>query len=352
MIEWNYAHDADITIGEVHISKTAKILLICLIVFLVIVTGVAIYFRAYIYDYIANPTIILTEKEVNIEVHEKFNAENYIANDTSNYTYEIVNSDFDVDKLGTYIVTYNSSNRVNKNTVDLTVNVVDTTPPEIILTKELDLLVRGKDTKHFNPVKYIKSIKDNYSSKDKIKIDYTTDIDFSKDTAQIIYKATDENNNVSTKTLNLAIYNSAEDLEKDKDNKTQTTENNTSNSNNSQTEAPVTEEYTEAPTEAPQTEAPTEVPTEAPTEAQTEAPAPITERSISGVHDVTYSWSDTSWTLQSAYSDLAAGVSCTGDSIYLEGYSGQIAGPGTYAFTWRYSSDGSSPATCYLYVTE
>ena len=332
MIEWNYAHDADITIGEVHISKTAKILLILLIIGLIILAGVAIYFREYIHDYIANPSIVLREKEVNLEVHTEFKPEDYIANDTSGYTYEILGADFKTDELGSYTVTYNSKNKVKQNTTELKVNIVDTTPPEITLTKELDLLVRGEDTDNFKAHTYLKKVTDNYSDKTKIIIDYTTDIDFSKDTVQIIFSATDENGNVATKTLNLAIFASPEELEQAEVEAEQQENNDNPPQNDDRPDPPATE--------APATEAPT-----------TEAPQPQ-GRSISGVHNVTKSWSDTSWTLQSAFMELQTGVSCTGDSVQLTGLGTQISGPGTYTFTWVYSSDGAAAATCYIYITE
>ena len=102
----------------------------------------------------------------------------------------------------------------------------------------------------------------------------------------------------------------------------------------------------------PTTETTTERPT---TESTTEAPQPPsqpTSRSISGVHNVTKSWSDTSWTTQSVFNELQAGVSCTGDSIMLNGTGQNISGPGTYNFTWIYMSDGSTAATCSIIITE
>ena len=135
--EWNYAHDADLTIGETHVSKTAKILLISLIVVLIILSGLAIYFRAYIYDYIVNPSVELSESSINLEVHSKFNPEEYITNINSGYTYEIEQNDINTDVLGEYVVTYNSKNKVRQNSIQLTVNVVDTTGPNIELTSDL-----------------------------------------------------------------------------------------------------------------------------------------------------------------------------------------------------------------------
>ena len=340
MIEWNYAGEADITIGEVHISKTSKIILILLIIGIIAICGLAIYFRAYIYDYIANPSIVLTEKEVNIEVNSSFNPEEFIANDTSGYIYEIIGSDIDTSKLGTYTVTFNSKNRVKSNSIDLVVNIVDTTAPEITLIKDMDLLVRGKDTDNFNPKKYLKTVKDNYSDFDDIKIEYTTDIDFTKDTVQIIFTATDKAGNIGNKTLNLAIFDSREDLEFEQ--QKQQEEQEQSNDDGSNNNNPTT-------TQHPTTEQPSQ-----PTTPTTEAPPPSqpTGRSISGVHNVTKSWADTSWTTTSVMFELQSGVGCTGDSVYLDMSGGQITGPGTYTYYWKYSSDGAVAASCSFIVTE
>ena len=62
--EWYYKGDADITIGEVHISNRARIILIILVISTVIVGGLGIYFRNYIYDYLVNPSIQLAERDI------------------------------------------------------------------------------------------------------------------------------------------------------------------------------------------------------------------------------------------------------------------------------------------------
>ena len=208
--EWNYAHDADLTIGETHVSKTAKILLISLIVGLIILSGLAIYFRAYIYDYIVNPSVELSDSSINLEVHSKFNPEEYITNINSGYTYEIEQNNINTDVLGEYVVTYNSKNKVRQNSIQLTVNIVDTTGPTIELTSDLLTLIRGKETENFNATNYLKSVTDNYCSNDEITIEFTTEIDWTKDSVQIIYSAKDPIGNETTKIMNIAVFEDKE----------------------------------------------------------------------------------------------------------------------------------------------
>ena len=128
------------------------------------------------------------------------------------------------------------------------------------------------------------------------------------------------------------------------------------------TEEVTTEQPTEQSTEAPEQSHPDNNPTppatteETPSEPTTEAPATTEEekpqgRSISGVHNVTKSYADTSWNTSSVLFELQSGVTCNGDMAQLTYSGGQVTGPGTYTYTWIWS-DGSVAATCYLYVTD
>lgn len=203
-MEWNYAHEADITIGEVHISKVAKILLICLCVILAIGIGVTIYFRKYITDYIANPSIQLSTSTVDVEVYSEFDANKYIANlDKINnkVTYEVV-GEVDTTQLGVYTLEYISKNRAHSNSTELTVNVVDTTPPEIVLANggTIILIKDSEEFNNFNAEDYVLSVSDNFDTKPKLE--YSTLPTLKQDTEtglyetrEIIYSASDSSNN-------------------------------------------------------------------------------------------------------------------------------------------------------------
>lgn len=121
---------------------------------------------------------------------------------------------------------------------------------------------------------------------------------------------------------------------------------------------PNTEESTVAQVQnQPQVEQPlqtqeqqTTQPVEQPIQSILDQQTPVS-KSISGVHDVTHSWSDESWSAQSVAIEIQSGVT-SNDLIMLDlSSAGVIDGPGTYPFTWLYS-DGSVAATCYLYVTD
>lgn len=253
---WNYKYDADITFGEVHVSKLPKIILTFVIIG-IIVLGVTIFlFKDYIYDYANNPQLQFNEKvefldgeyAVDYEVSNSayFKPEAYMEDatynkannsydiDTNNlaYTYEITGDDITKQtEVGDYKVIYNSSNRVSSESKELIVHLKDTTPPVINFELsdkaeyhvDLDktgscqlVLIKGKDTNNFDPRKYIKSVTDNYSKDDKIKIEYPSNITFNQDTIDIIYAATDEADNTATASLKLIIKEDIDKLEEER----------------------------------------------------------------------------------------------------------------------------------------
>lgn len=253
---WNYKYDADITFGEVHVSKLPKIILTFVIIG-IIVLGVTIFlFKDYIYDYANNPQLQFNEKvefldgeyAVDYEVSNSayFKPEAYMEDatynkannsydiDTNNlaYTYEITGDDITKQtEVGDYKVIYNSSNRVSSESKELIVHLKDTTPPVINFELsdkaeyhvDLDktgscqlVLIKGKDTTNFDPRKYIKSVTDNYSKEDKIKIEYPSNITFNQDTIDIIYAATDEADNTATASLKLIIKEDIDKLEEER----------------------------------------------------------------------------------------------------------------------------------------
>lgn len=222
IMEWHYAHDADITIGEKHISQTAKVLLITLLSILAVTGGVAFYYRGYIYDYIADPNIILTNEVVQLDIDAPFNADEYVINNDG-VPYEVVDANLvdtsvngkKIDKttkvLSRYEVKYIIKNRARTHNKTLVVEVIDNKPPEIELKKELVLLVRGSETNSFNPKYFIKALKDNYSEEKNIKVEYPTTFDWNETTFQVEYKATDEVGNSTTKVLNVGVMASEEE---------------------------------------------------------------------------------------------------------------------------------------------
>ena len=211
--DWYYAGEADIVIGETPISNTAKIVLIILCVLLVAVIGTTIYFRHYIIDYIANPTVQLSTNEITLNVYDEFNPENYIANKEkiSNVEYNI-NNTVNTSTLGDYTVTYESKNRVRTNTANLLVHVVDKIAPSIQLVNNGSVILvdNSDEINNFNPMNYILEVSDNYDK--NVKLDYNTPTKEtfssaaqSKKAVAINYVATDSSGNIAQATLTVFV---------------------------------------------------------------------------------------------------------------------------------------------------
>ena len=236
--EWYYAHEADITFGEVHVSKVPKIILAVVLSSLV-AGGICAYAsKDYIYDYSVNPQLELVTDVINedgiytdIEYKDEFNPDSYIYGyDPESqtikgirYTYEIENN-VNSSVLGDYAVVYKSSNKAHSQEIKMIVHVKDTTNPKIELKASLDdtgryveNLIRGKDTDNFDPKSYIKTVTDNYSSDKYMSehIEYTENLNFNFDTVTVVYQATDENGYIGTTSLVLNIRDDTEGLNSD-----------------------------------------------------------------------------------------------------------------------------------------
>ena len=230
LVEWNYEGDADITLGEEHISNTAKIILISLCAVIVCCIGVLIYMRHSIIDFISNPDIQLTTSEINLEVLSDFDPNSYIANSNKLDKLQEYNIDNPVDNqhLGDYVVTYYSRNRVTENVTTLTVHVVDTEAPKIILlnaidneenqnTSSINLLEGSEELMNTDPANYVLAVTDNYDSSENITLDYvplteaainsaiSNSGDENTATLTVDYVATDGSGNSSTATLIINI---------------------------------------------------------------------------------------------------------------------------------------------------
>lgn len=214
VVEWHYAHDADISLGEVHISKVAKIILISLCCLLVVGIGLTIYFRNYIIDSIANPRIQLTTSEKTIEVFDDFNALDYVADaDVLNKVEYEINGEVDTNAVGTYVIEYISKNKAKTNTATLTVNVVDTTPPTIVLANNGAIqIVRDSDEyNNFNPLDYVLSCSDNYDENPLLSFAPTRLVaDEQTSEAKIDFSAVDTANNRTSATLTVFILENYE----------------------------------------------------------------------------------------------------------------------------------------------
>lgn len=248
---WVYAHDADITFGEVHQSKVPKIALICTIAGIVVVGGLSFAFRDYISDYINNPQVVFSSEYVNeqdgklyvdAEISNKdfFNPKKYIlgydkdTDEIKNAKYEVSidTSQLNFDAVGSYPIIYHSHNKVISEDYEVIINVKDKTAP--VITLELDedkpyhvdlsengsyklTIIRNEENKkNFDPGNYIKSVTDNYTTDpDKIQVDYTKHIDFTAKSVDIIYNAYDESGNRGMTALTLIIEEDVDAIQKE-----------------------------------------------------------------------------------------------------------------------------------------
>lgn len=215
-IIWNYAGEADITIGETKVSNVAKIILLALIAGLIALGIFGFLNKNKLVDYITKPHVVLTDKEVNLEVGSNFDYKEYLAEEDYPERYKVYypkNDSVNTAKIGKYDVKYGLKTSTGVNTTDLVVNVVDTTKPTIELKDSLIKLTRGSETKNFNPKKYIKSYSDNYDPKEKLVLTHTEKFDWSKDKVEVNYSVKDSSNNVASKKLLISVSEPARETQ-------------------------------------------------------------------------------------------------------------------------------------------
>lgn len=228
VMKWHYKGEADITLGEIYISPLPKILAIIIISMVSLISIAGYVYRYFIYDFIINPHIVLLSNEINIPYNSDFDPIQYIDTnkttqydsfiDTNNIIYEMsCDNPVDTKTLGTYTVTYDSNNRLNKNKTTLTVNVVDTEKPIIeIVSPEKPIPLMKDDFNKLNEINVLDYIDnagefklsncvlamDNYSSEDNLVYDFSSPIEGSSNdyikTYSIDVAVIDENNNIAT----------------------------------------------------------------------------------------------------------------------------------------------------------
>ena len=224
IVSWRYAGEADVTIGETYQSKVSKVVLICVLITLVSAVTLIVMNWALVYDYIANPSIILSSNTVDIEVGTTFDPNSFIVprsqEDIQNgvYTYEITGAEMvntnDRAKLAidpntkiinTYEVHYISTNDAKST-------------DQVLTAQDTAFLVKGVQTgEYFDAQSFVESIHDNYTYDENLKNEHAegnwnTPINAQTGFAQIdvIYTSTDEAGNVGTATLHIYIFEDEE----------------------------------------------------------------------------------------------------------------------------------------------
>lgn len=204
MEKWYYYKRADITIGEKQVKHYARYLLVGLLVGLVSSIIVGYKYRTQIYDYVVNPSAILTEQEITVDVGTELDVKKYciVNSDKVNVSYPDTPK---LDKLGEYDLVYTSTNSVRETKLHLKVKVVDKEAPTINLTQDSLVLTRDVDTQTFVSKNYVASVTDNYDKPEDITVEYPTNLDFSRDSVECKYVAKDKSGNESNKTLVIAV---------------------------------------------------------------------------------------------------------------------------------------------------
>lgn len=382
IVSWRYAGEADVTIGETYQSKVSKVVLICLVITLVSAVTLIVMNWALVYDYIANPSIILSSNTVDIEVGTTFDPNSFIVprsqEDIQNgvYTYEIQGADMvntnDRAKLAidpntkiinTYEVHYISTNDAKSTDQVLTVNVVDRTAPVITLTQENAFLVKGVQTgEYFDAQSFVESIHDNYTYDENLKNEHAegnwnTPINVQTGFAQIdvIYTSTDEAGNVGTATLHIYIFEDEElrdQFEQEQAEEAVRQGLATPTPTPSPTPTPTPEPTSPPETQPPETEATSSGGGNSGGggggSSEPENPSPDT--SSFSCHDITYSLSNGA---DGAYMALPSTVDDYGGVgyCYPEVEGGQAVPGGSWTVHWI-DSAGVVVGTCHVYFTD
>lgn len=205
---WEYAHDADLTIGETKLSNKAKIALIIVLLLITALSVVGYIYRYYILDYFQEPQTLLKENEIEVEVNSKFDYKDYLLDVEYPDRYVLTypkNSQVDTKKLGDYELDFKIENLSKETQQKLIVHVVDKTPPTIELKESAIQLERGGQTEKFDATKYIKKVSDNYDKEKDIQITHTQSFDWSKDQVEVEYVATDKSGNITIEKMAIIV---------------------------------------------------------------------------------------------------------------------------------------------------
>lgn len=188
-----------VVIQEKRINNTKNMIVV--LAFIAMLVLLFFLSKDYLIGNFQNLELNLKKEKITIEVGSYFNAKEYV----ESYSEEIENiqisyPSLDTNRLGTYYLDYIISSPYKVLKRQLEVNIVDTTPPAIELTKHEDTLIREQE---FNCMDYIKSYSDNYDKNPVIKC--SDNIDWEKDKINITYVILDSSGNKSEESLSLNI---------------------------------------------------------------------------------------------------------------------------------------------------
>jgi len=159
----------------------------------------------------------LKQSEITIRAGDAFNPPDYVKSVSQDEGVYIIYPSLDTKDVGVHNLDYVATNGIKNIRKTLTVTVIDGSSPVIELTHEEIHLVRNRDEETFDPMNYIKEIKDDKDTDLEVEVN---DLDWSKDEQSLSYRVKDSAGNTGKAVLLVkiedkaicdknAIYNSA-----------------------------------------------------------------------------------------------------------------------------------------------
>ena len=188
--------------AKLHAQRLRNIFIVLLIVTLIGTALVGAYlFRQYQVMQNQDLNLVLTADEITLDYGAAFNPIDYVEDYTKEDGVELILPDaIDTHQIGKTEVLYKIKNRIKTETAELTVNVVDKSPPDITLSTHEVTLTRGQNT--FSGKAYFSSAADNADG-DLTDSMTWNDPDESLNDQDITYSVTDSSGNTGIAVLTL-----------------------------------------------------------------------------------------------------------------------------------------------------
>ena len=150
-------------------------------------------------------TLDLVATEVTVSIGDVFVPMNYIKKYTEEDAELILPDPINTEHIGDQKVLYTIKNKYRTKTKELTVHVVDTDPPTLILKSEEIQLTRSVDS--FSCKAYVQEADDAVDGNLIGKVECSSDIDWSKDETSVLYSVSDSSGNTANAVLKIQIKN-------------------------------------------------------------------------------------------------------------------------------------------------
>lgn len=150
-------------------------------------------------------TLDLVAAEVTVNVGDAFVPMNYIKKYTEEDAELILPDPINTDHIGDQKVLYTIKSKYRTKTKELTVHVVDTKAPVLVLKEEEIQLTRGVDS--FSCKAYIQEADDEVDGNLIGKVNCSNDIDWTQSEATVLYTVSDASGNTSNAELKIQIKN-------------------------------------------------------------------------------------------------------------------------------------------------